>query len=193
MLCRECLIAFVKEASSVVNTTASLELPKASDYVGWSDLIAATIADGPSAERRRGYLKATAKATWELVNWLTHTTNATRYDADFAINATDSVLSAFMMAVIRFERGPLDRCPQCGSYRLSSAYRFNDEDTVMEFAFCDGCGWEGDARISEDVDKAKTRRKARKQPEDLGECITVEVPLRGPKPPKPSRMIKSED
>lgn len=187
MRCRESLIAFVQEASSVVAISKDVESPKASDYVGWSNLIADTIASGGSAERRRGYLKGTAKVTWEFVNWLTHAAHATVFDADFAIDATGWIITSFTFALIRHEHSHPDSCPRCASNKLFTVYRANPDDPEkgeLQLTVCDVCGWE-----SEPVPMAyeKPRRRPRKRkPINTDDCITVEVPLRGPKPPKPS-------
>jgi hypothetical protein len=188
MRCRESLIAFVKEASSQVAISEGTSAPKASDYVGWSNLIADTIASGASADRRRGYLKSAAKSTWELVNWLTHTSNAIRFDAQFALDATGHTLSVFAMSFIRFERVVPERCPHCGSYNLSVDYYHNDSDETLIVALCTVCGWEDVPNIVAEVpEHEQPAIVSEKSPEDLGACITVEVPLRGPKPPKPSK------
>jgi len=163
--------------------------PKASDFIGWTDLIANTIASGASAERRRGYLKLAAKSTWDLVNWLTHASTATRFDADFTFKATGHVISAFSLAVLRFELGVPDRCPKCSSYKLATDYRRDDQDNLAHIVLCEVCGWEKikeHLEIQPDQIPATTNTEV-KSKEDLGSCITVEVPLRGPKPPKPSR------
>ena len=68
-----------------------------------------------SNERIRGYLKALAKETWEVVNWLIHAANASKVDGTLTIDATHSVLEAFGTALIRFERKTPERCGRCGS------------------------------------------------------------------------------
>lgn len=92
MRCRESLLGFVKEAASVVPPKEGETPPKLADFVGWANLLADAIASGSSAERKRGYLKATAKSTWELVNWLTHARDASPFDAYFSHDATKHVL-----------------------------------------------------------------------------------------------------
>jgi hypothetical protein len=188
MRCRESLLAFIKEAADVTGKPEGEEPPKAGDYVGWSNVIAERIASGSSSERWRGYLKSTAKATWELVNWLTHATNATRFDANFAIEATGWIISTFAIALVRFEHGHPDRCPRCTSYKLSTIYQpsFNDpKDEQLHSVICDVCGWESEPTLVKYGEKPRDRSIRRKKPR--GECITVEVPLRGPAPPKPSQ------
>src|SRR5207247_7964292 len=96
--CRETLIQFV---NSVADAMAPAEevAPKRSDVVGWSELIASRIAGGGRSDYIRGHLKAIAKSAWQLSNWLTHATHATRADAELVLDATHNVLKAFGIAV----------------------------------------------------------------------------------------------
>jgi hypothetical protein len=188
MRCRESLIAFAREAAIVISFDPHVPAPKASDFVGWTDVITNTIASGASADRRRGYLKSAAKSTWELVNWLTHASTASRFDAYFAFKATGHVLSAFSLAVLRFELGVPNRCPKCSSYKLTTDYRYDDQGNMVHFVLCEACGWEKikeHQEVQPDQMPGTTNSEV-KSKEDLGPCITVDVPLRGPKPPKPS-------
>lgn len=188
MRCRESLIAFAREASRVVEPDDEKPLPKASDFKGWSDLIANTIANGASAARRRGYLKSAAKSTWELVNWLTHASNATRFDAYFAFNATGHVLSSWSLSLIRFENDDPDQCPRCGSYQLITGYRYDDAKETLHLVVCEVCQWESELTLFQEkreidsgIDQAPVTA-----PQDPSPCVFVDVPLRGPVPPKPS-------
>jgi len=186
-LCRECLLAFVKEAATVVGAPTGVEPPKAGDFINWSDHVADTIAGGGSNERRRGYLKTTAKVTWQLVQSVIHDANATRYDAKLAVDATGWIVSAFANTLLRFEHGHPERCPQCGSYRLSSVYVSNEDEAIDEkqhFVECERCGWESERTVARYGEKPLKKPVRRKKPK--GDCVVVEVPLRGPRPPKPS-------
>lgn len=190
MRCRASLIAFVNEASEIITFTEGTSAPKADNYKDWSDLIADTVASGKSAERRRGYLKSAAKSTWELINWLTHTSNATRFDAEFALDATGHTLSTFAMSLIRYERGAPDRCPHCGSYKLIADHYHNETGETFTFTVCTICGWEEASEVEVMADSTPQMRPSpveTKEAVDTDDCITVEVPLRGPKPPKPSK------
>jgi hypothetical protein len=189
MMSRESLIAFVKEAAEIIPLAEDVSKPKANDFLGWIDVIGNTIAGGESAERRRGYLKAIAKSTWELVQWLTHAGNAIRFDAYFAFKATGHVLSVFSLALMRFQSGVPDRCPACASYRLSEDYRRDDNNEALLFAICEACGWEDDPIILDEIEETDKVEQAINEPKEvIGDCVFVEVPLRGRKPPKPSRQ-----
>lgn len=188
MRCRESLIAFVREASSVVKSDNRTPSPKASDFKGWSELIANAIAAGSSAERRRGYLKSAAKSTWELVSWSTHAGNATKFDAYFAFQATGHVLSSWSLSLLRFEHGDPDRCPRCGSYRLTTSYWHDDAARTLHTVICEVCQREDKPALLADSREATSGldQASTKDSKELGPCIFVDVPLRGPEPPKPS-------
>jgi hypothetical protein len=179
MRCRESLLAFAREASSLVQPPPD-DPPKAADFNGWTELVANAIAAGPGAERRRGYLKASAKATWELVNWLTHITNAERCDAYFSHSATGHVLSSWTISVLRHESPDADRCPDCGSYRLVKEYDRSEGPDDFYAIICRVCGWTGAPEAERRIERA-----APDPDEDLGPCVTIDVPLRGPTLPKP--------
>jgi hypothetical protein len=101
MRCRECLIVMVRTLSTPTMVPADTVAPKHADVVHWCELIANHVAKGASAKEIRGYLKATSKNGWELVNWLTHAQNATRADAILAHDVTQHVLGVFGTAMFR--------------------------------------------------------------------------------------------
>jgi hypothetical protein len=151
MRCRECLLDLVRSVAEEDMVQSGQPIPKLGDFVHWSEIIAHTIAQGASAERVRGYLKANAKATWELVNWLTHSRNASFHHARLAIDATQSLMGAFTDALLRHETGAPDRCPRCDSYQLVSDYQPESGTRTGFVALCSACGWvSGDATASDE-------------------------------------------
>jgi hypothetical protein len=139
MRCRECLLEFIQFVSGDGMVPNDVEPPKRGDFIHWSELVADTIARGSSSDRVRSYLKAISKSTWELVNWLTHSKNAVALDAHLAIDATKNVLDAFGSALMRYERDLPDRCPNCGSYKITSQSMPEHEPPYL--AVCKSCGW----------------------------------------------------
>ena len=138
MRCRETLLAFIRSVCNPAMVPADTETPKAANFIRWSELAANYLASGSRNERIRGYLKALAKETWELVNWLTHTASASKVEGTMAIDATHSILEAFGDALIRHERQMPERCGRCGSLRLQLVYMPEmDHDT----AICQTCGF----------------------------------------------------
>src|SRR6266487_1243702 len=140
MRCRESLLAFVRAVAKPSMVSEGQEIPKDASFIQWSELIANTIAQGASAQEIRGYLKALAKSTWQLVNWLTHASNAARFDGYMAIDATNNTLAAFGTALVRYERGTPDRCPRCSSYKLTSVYRPDLDIEPPYITLCESCG-----------------------------------------------------
>lgn len=142
MQCREALLNFIKESTTDEMVPGGSESPKKGDFIQWSDLLANHIAPGDSSARLRGYLKANAKATWELVNNLTHQSGARLLDAEMALDATAHIINAFAIAIIRKERGEPRRCPECGSYRLVPDFREGLVFHNLYATLCESCGWE---------------------------------------------------
>lgn len=141
MRCRESLVALIRAVASDTMVPSGQDVPKAADFIHWSELIANSIAKGASAEEIRGYLKSISKSTWQLVNWLTHASNAVRFDGIMAVDATEHVLASFGAALIRHERGIPDRCPRCSSYRVTTTYRPDLDIDPPYIPFCESCGW----------------------------------------------------
>jgi hypothetical protein len=141
MRCRETLIQMVRALSKPSMVPNGEVAPKRSDVVNWSSLIANTVAAGQHNDAIRGHLKANAKSTWDLANWLTHTSGAKRIDAVFVIDATHVILDTFGTAMIRHESGSPDQCPSCGSYSVEVEF---DPDLIPDpyFSLCGHCGWE---------------------------------------------------
>lgn len=145
MRLREALLAFVREAGDPSMVATGEAAPQLGNFKAWAGLIAAHVAPGSHNERIRAYLRRVAEETWEMVNWLTHASNAFRYDAVIAIDASAYLLSTFSMAFLRHARGVPDRCPDCGSYQLTVDFRgFEDDDfsRPLEYNLCEACGWE---------------------------------------------------
>jgi hypothetical protein len=138
MRCRETLIAFIRSVSDPAMVPEGTEKPKAADFVNWSQFVASHLAPGQRNERIRGYLKALAKESWELVNWLTHSANVSKVDGTLAIDATHLVIEAFGAALIRHERKTPERCGRCGSLRLQLVYMPELENDA---AICQACGF----------------------------------------------------
>jgi hypothetical protein len=151
MRCRECLVSLAKAIALPGMVPVGEEAPKAADFVHWSELIANYLAKGPSSDYVRSYMKSIAKTTWQLVSWLTHTSSAVRFDGQLAIDATQSVLAAFAMALFRSESNAPEKCPKCSSYRISTIYEPVSDSDKEYFSLCQSCGWN-------DIPKTKRKR-----------------------------------
>jgi hypothetical protein len=141
---RESLIAFAQDAAPEVTVPAGTEPPKRSDFKGWAELLVQEAAPGSSAAQMRSYLRVLARETWDLVVWLTHAANATRTQAEAAVDATSHMIQVLSLALITAKRGEPPRCPDCGSYQVVTAYYRDGEDVPEGFLLCEACGWQED-------------------------------------------------
>lgn len=146
MRLRESLISFACETADAATVPEGQEPPKRSDFKGWAELLVRTASPGSHGAQMRSYLRALARETWDFVAWLTHAENATRAEADAAVDATSHLLEVFSLALLQQARGEPNRCPVCGSYRVTIDLR-DEEGAVLPapFLLCEVCGWHGDS------------------------------------------------
>lgn len=145
MKCRECLLAFAREAQKSIAMRDKEEGPKRSDFIHWMELLADQVAGGSHAKEIRNHLKDGATTTWQLANWLTHTSNANRPNAEMVVAATKNLLEAYTIAFVGFESRNPGRCPKCSSYQLESFYVPELERDPPYMLVCMACHWEGPA------------------------------------------------
>jgi len=133
MRCRESLIQLIRALAKPNMVPDGQPAPKRSDVVGWSGLIANSIAGGQHNDTVRAHLKAIAKSTWDMANWLTHASGARRVDAIFVIEC-DARRARHLPH--RYdpagERKP-ERCPECGSYSSRQISIRSDAESVFQF------------------------------------------------------------
>jgi hypothetical protein len=110
------------------------------------------------AEHVRGYLKTTADRAWRLVNWLTHAANATRSDAEPALNSTSHVINNYALAVLKKRIDAPERCGRCNSYKITVDWRPDLGQAGMYVPRCESCGAEKLPQRARPR-KAKNRRK----------------------------------
>lgn len=139
MRCRETLLSLVKQLQK--DMPVEKERPQAANFEAWFMLIADHFAPGSRNERIRGYLKATSREVWQLVNWLTHTSKANLVEAHLALDATENLLGMTSLVVMRSESQPPDTCPSCNSYRVVSVFDAESESNHPYFNLCESCGW----------------------------------------------------
>ncbi len=97
MKCRECLLLLVKTFAQTKMVPKGQEAPQRGNFIGWCEFIINYFAPGASNHQLRSYIKGVSKETWQLVNWLTHAQNASRFHGDLATEATENVLLSFVM------------------------------------------------------------------------------------------------
>jgi hypothetical protein len=150
MRLRECLITFAQDTSDEATVPVGSEPPQKANFKGWADLLAQAAAPGSHGTQMRSYLRVTSREAWDLVSWLAHATNATRADADTAVDAVSHVMQVFSLALIRQRRGEPTRCPSCGSYQVAMGYR-DGEASAAPFLRCEACGAETEQREPRDT------------------------------------------
>jgi len=141
MRCREALLSFIGEAKNSVLFPSGPKAPKSGDFDGWTELIVNHWASGSGSKDLRSYIINNARCVWKYVNWLTHATNANRYEAEIAVDATENIFNGFITTYIRHTHGLPGRCSDCGSYKLFSHY-IEEEQAYQPY--CSACGWEGE-------------------------------------------------
>ena len=146
MRLREALLTFVREVAGEAMLSSGGDPPKLGDFAHWSEHVASTLASGSSAAALRSYLKAMARETWQYVAALTHKKGAARQDAELGAGMVDNLIGIFGLALVRWERGMPECCPECGSYRRADRY-LRDRNEVYLVAECDSCGWTSDPQL----------------------------------------------
>jgi hypothetical protein len=142
MRCREAMLATARQMAKVAHVPEGTPRPKAGDFIQWANLFLETVLGGPEVARLRSHLREAAGNTWELVGWLTHYQNATRFHAESALSASSYLLSSIAMLLVRKERAIPDRCPTCGSYRLRGVFHPELDIDYPYVRICESCGWE---------------------------------------------------
>jgi len=175
--CREALLAFAAAAQTLLPWTSEAEPPKKADLKAWADHICNAALGGAEHEQRRHLYKTLLESAWKFVNWLTHAKSSHWHDAEAGIAASENAIGLTTSAVIRHVRGVPDRCPACGSQRLSPerGYHTGFPEVEWERPVCDKCGWAGTPVPVTNVEKAP------KEPPPVppeGECVIPTVPLR---------------
>jgi len=143
---RECLLAFARSAQKNIPAPQAEATPKRGDFVGWMELVTEHIAAGPHAKDIRKYIKDGANTTWQLANWLTHSSSALRPHAELVVSATRNLLESVTTIVVSHESMNPGRCPKCTSYQIDSFYVPEAERDPPYVLVCMACGWEEPAR-----------------------------------------------
>jgi len=143
MRLRECLLTLVRSFANSDLLPTDVDRPRLGDFPAWADPVADQVSGGQ--ERLATFLKRNARATWDLVNWLTHYRDAGPYETRLALEATAQLLGTTVSLLVRHEKGIPERCPDCASYRLHRDFRpeeFGWDDPYV--TICEVCDWEED-------------------------------------------------
>lgn len=138
--CREAMTSFTREVVAAGLFDDIEDQPKKGDFIAWADHVIGAKAAGGAAEYARGYLKAICQKGWQLANWLTHASGATRADAALCLSATEHLISELITLALKSKARSPERCGRCGSFKIAITWRPDEDEHV---ALCEMCGAEG--------------------------------------------------
>jgi hypothetical protein len=141
MLLRESLISLVGALRRRTELTDELDLPKDSDFNGWTDVLMNELCGGNSNKNLRQHLKNTAKETWQLVNWLTHAKKANKTASSIAIHSSQTVIGHFIQILERDRTDLTEVCPVCKSRNIRTHFDIDIPPDGDYFVSCGVCDW----------------------------------------------------
>ncbi len=94
--------------------------------------------------------EGTSRQDVDLTVWLQHYTDAAPDDADIVLDATNHLLGTLGGLMYRRDRGPLERCPRCASYRLDEDGQVVEEPEqgYLAFTVSGACGWRSESAFT---------------------------------------------
>lgn len=113
--CRETLLALGREYQGEDWLNIPNERPKIDDAVGWIGIYVNSLT---ANSKPRAYVKDLARRTWDMAVWLQHYGDATEFEAEIVLGATQQLLRSFNLLMARHREGSQQRCPNCDSYRV---------------------------------------------------------------------------
>lgn len=162
--CRDALIAlgaaYVDEYW--VTIPEDVDRPRGADAKGWLRIYADSLC---TSKRQRDYVRRLSEGTWDIAVALQHDSNATEWDAEIVLAATQTVFRTLAILLAKDRSTPAaGKCPQCDSYRLTWD---SDEEMTMEggqvgfftWSICESCGWQSE-REWDDWDAERLQRAA---------------------------------
>lgn len=141
MQLRECLISLVAAVRRRLELPPSTELPQDANFISWSKILINECCPGSSHKELRRYLKGVSKDTWQLVNWLTHHTNANTTASSIAIHACDTVVGHFIQVLVRDKTDNVEECPLCRSRDVRTHFDHTIGPDGEYYMTCGACNW----------------------------------------------------
>lgn len=142
MQLREALLSLVAAVRRRVTIPEGSEVPQAANFIAWSDLLMNILCGGGSNRELRQHLKALAKETWQLANWLTHHRNATEMAASVALHSCQTVVGHFIQLVQRSSTNQVERCRICSSRNIRTHFDIEIPPDGQYFSSCGSCDWD---------------------------------------------------
>jgi hypothetical protein len=138
------------------------ERPKAADAKGWLRIYADSLSGN---KRQHDFVRALVEKAWDAIVALQHDSNATEWDAEVVLIATQAIFRTFGTLLTKQRYGEAERCPECDSYRLrddSDGSGLTMEDGrvgTWVWRTCESCGWESEKEW-DNWDAERLRRMA---------------------------------
>ncbi|WP_306480742.1 hypothetical protein [Limnobacter sp.] len=141
MLLRESLLSLISAIRSQVTIEANVEKPQDANFIAWCDLLMNHLCPGGSNKDLRQHLKNTAKETWQVTNWLTHTRNATRAASSIALHSCQTVIGHYVQILEGGRAERVGQCPVCKSRDIRTHFDGAIPPEGEYFASCGACDW----------------------------------------------------
>lgn len=141
MLLREGLISLAGALRRHTEIPSEIERPQDSNFNGWTEVLMNQLCGGGSNKELRQHLKNTAKETWQLVNWLTHTRSANKIASSIAIHACQTIAGHFIQLLERSRTAKMEECPVCKSHNIRTHYDIAIAPDGDYYVSCGVCEW----------------------------------------------------
>jgi hypothetical protein len=148
MLLRESLISLMQALRRRVPLADHTEKPKDADFVGWSALLMDELCSGSSNKDLRQHLKNTAKESWQLANWLTHTRSATRTASSIAKHSCQMIIGHYIQVLEGGRSEKIGKCPVCKSSNIRTHFDITIQPDGDYYSSCGVCEWTDHAGYS---------------------------------------------
>lgn len=141
MLLRESLISLVQALRRRVALDEQIERPKDADFVGWSEILMNQLCSGGSNKELRQHLKKTAKESWQLANWLTHTRSATKTSSSIAKHSCQMIIGHYIQILEGCRTEKIGKCPVCKSANIRTHFDIAIQPDGDYYSSCGVCDW----------------------------------------------------
>ena len=142
LLLRESLISLAQALRRRVPIQDHVEKPKDADFVGWTELLMNELCPGGSNKDLRQHLKNTAKESWQLANWLTHTRSATKTASSIAKHSCQMTIGHFIQILEGGRSDKIGKCPVCKSSNIRTHFDIAISLDGAYYSSCGACKWD---------------------------------------------------
>lgn len=141
MLLRESLISLISALRRRVQISDGIERPQEANFVAWNNVLMNELCAGGSKKELRQHLKNTAKESWQLANWLTHTRSATRTASSIAIHSCQTTIGHYIQILEGGRAEKVGECPVCKSRDIRSHFDIAIPPDGDYYTSCGVCDW----------------------------------------------------